>query len=117
MKQPIDMGLTEEDRKHEAMEAEKPSKPPRYPYGLLIRLESDQIEALGLDEMPDIGAEVNLCGAGCVESLNMGYNGEGPTMSIQIKALAVEISDDDEKGEKEEKKEKPSNIMDTVERY
>ena len=118
MKELTDMGLSESKREHEAAEAEMPSKPPKYPYGLNIRLEAEQIAALGLDDMPDAGDKLMLCASGVVDSVHAGLNSsEGPSISIQLTALAVESGSKEEKSEEKSESKMSSSLMGEVARY
>jgi hypothetical protein len=116
-----DMGLSEEKRNHKAAEEAMPSKPPKYPYGLNIRLEAEQIAALGLDEMPDAGDKLHMMAHGVVDTVSAGLNSsEGPSISIQITALSIEFGEGKKMDDMEEGNPKPkhnSNLMSEVDRY
>ena len=55
----IDMSYTPAEQREEANESSTPENP-KYPWGLQIRLEREEIVKLGLTELPDFGDEVQI---------------------------------------------------------
>jgi hypothetical protein len=69
-----------------------PDSTPEYPYGLRIRLEEDQIKALGLTELPETGASVTLSAQGEISSTSAyddAKRGVQRTIEIQITAIGL----------------------------
>lgn len=66
---------------------------PDYPYGLVINLDADEIEKLGMRKMPEIGAEIHICAVAkvtrVVQSAVEGVD-EQNSISLQITDLAFE---------------------------
>ncbi|MFM0151444.1 capsid staple protein [Paraburkholderia sediminicola] len=70
---------------------------PDYPYGLCISLGGDEMEKLGIKELPDIGTELNLTAVVKVTSISKSESEKGPgykSVSLQI----VEMALDDDNG-------------------
>lgn len=72
-----------------------------YPYGLCIRLEKEQLDALNLMELPDVGSGVKILASGMVTQSSMQPGGKDPGISIQITAMQL-ITSGEEPGEAEE---------------
>lgn len=60
-----------------------------YPYGLCIRLEKEQIDALNLMELPKVGKSCKILATGMVTQSSMQPGGKDPGISIQITALQL----------------------------
>jgi hypothetical protein len=43
-----------------------------YPYGLRLHLDTEQLAQLGIDKLPDVGAEVTITARGKITSVNQG---------------------------------------------
>jgi hypothetical protein len=71
-----------------------------YPYGLCIRLEKEQLDALNLMELPEVGKACKILATGVVTQSSMQPGGKDPGVSIQITALQL-IQDGEEKEESE----------------
>lgn len=87
------MKITAAEQKAREAEYSKPMpEQDRYPYGLSISLENDAIEKLDLDELPAIGAKLEL--AATVEvtgasSHSTTGGGKRRSVSLQITALGL----------------------------
>jgi hypothetical protein len=94
-----------------SMKVQKPQNPdaargtlvsdePEYPYGLRISLNEAQLAALGMGDLPKIGAQfmiearVVVCGASLEPS---DRNGQGRRLELQITEL--DLKDDEEKSD------------------
>jgi hypothetical protein len=84
-----------------------------YPYGLCIRLEKEQIDALNLMEIPKVGEAYKILAAGVVTQSSMDPGGKDPGASIQITALQLipEGKEDSEPEENEGGENKPKTIL------
>jgi hypothetical protein len=84
------MKMTKAEKKENSLA--KPYEAPNYPYGLRLRLESDQLEKLGLESLPKVGAKMVIEATGVVTSVSQNeskdYNSR--CVEIQIESLAVE---------------------------
>lgn len=92
-------------RDPEKMNAAMPGVGPggdQYPYGLRIRLENEQLDKLGLDEMPAVGEYITITAECCVSSASQNERKGGEpnrTLELQIEKLGCEEDeepDDDE---------------------
>jgi hypothetical protein len=69
------------------------SEGPKYPYGLMIYLEDEQLNALGVDGLPEVGSEMLLSCMVRVTSCSVNEReGEDKTTScgMQITAIGTE---------------------------
>ncbi len=69
--------------------------PPEYPYGLELRLGNDEMEKLGMNGIPEVGAKVNVSGAGEITGAHMSKRAGEPdhrSMTIQITDMAVPVT-------------------------
>jgi len=69
-----------------------PAEAPKYPWGLCINLDDDQLEKLGLTALPAVGTEIHIVAKGTVESVSsqdrQGGDAES-NMSVQITDMAI----------------------------
>lgn len=100
------------DMKREAPDAESgatampaDSEGAQYPWGLQIRLESEDLERLGIPFIPAVGAEIMGHFSGVVTSTNQDADGKHKSMSIQICGLCLMAEEPEAKHEKSESKE------------
>ena len=102
----VDLKYSKAELKEEAQEAKIGYSQQPYPYGLCIRLESDELEKLGITEMPQVGGEIHFMAIAKVTGVNQsayeGQDGES-CVSLQITMMQVLMTEsaDEEKGEKE----------------
>jgi hypothetical protein len=95
----FDMAKTPE----EAKEDTKPSPATvadvnKYPYGLCLSLDEDQLDKLDLDK-PDVGDMCHLFGIGRVTNVSEHEKADGSVccrVELQITHLGVECEDDEE---------------------
>jgi hypothetical protein len=79
---------------------------PRYPYGLCLRLEDDDVEKLGLDKLPAVGKTVTVQAKAMVESVSENQYTEGGeartrrSVSLQITDLAISGGGNGDAGDK-----------------
>jgi hypothetical protein len=95
---PVSMRLPKDKAKEMTapMAAEGPSKGPRYPWGLQLRLENESLEKLGITELPEAGAECKIVAIGKVVSVEKRDVDGGETrrhVEIQITKLAINHDD------------------------
>ena len=68
-----------------------------YPWGLTLNLESEALDKLGMDELPEIGAEVKLHAVGRVTRIGEAASEGNETRSVEIQIirLALDVDDDE----------------------
>jgi len=91
------MRLSEKESKKNSEPVSSDSKKgPKYPYGLRIRLETDQIKKLGIENC-SMDDEVGIQAAGKIISMSKNqYNDDPVSHSIEIQIEAMDISVDGE---------------------
>lgn len=84
------MELQSKDDSYEAKEMMMVDKP-KYPYGLKLCLEKEELDKLGISEMPEIGANMKMMAVVQVCSLEAkDYEGEEyRSMGLQVKEMAL----------------------------
>lgn len=95
------MKITKEENKETTASLAVDSRP-EYPYGLVIELEEDGLQKLGIDTMPEVGKTVMVMARADVQSVseNKTKEGERRRLSLQITDLAIEPEKEDEGAEK-----------------
>lgn len=85
----VDMKYTAKEKKDEA--TEMMGKPQDYPWGLAIRLEQEELDKLGIKDLPSVGDEVHINAVGMITGVNQNkQGGETETcVAIQITYLQV----------------------------
>ena len=87
--------------KKESEIAEVPAlaEEPCYPYGLVIRLEKEELEKLGIKELPGINHPFMLEGKCIVKSVSAGASEsrEHASCELQLTHLAIETMEEEQK--------------------
>lgn len=91
----VSMRKGEGQMEHEAEMAMGKPKLDEYPHGLCIHLMKDEIDALGLAELPDPGDTFKILAQGIVTASSMKPSGADPMLTIQLVALQL-VSEDEE---------------------
>jgi hypothetical protein len=103
------MAYSKAEMKEEAKEYATSGKPSPYPWGLCIRLESEELEKLGITDLPGVGDEFHILAVakvtGCNQSAREGQD-EETSVALQITMMQVLLRESAamEKGEKESPK-------------
>jgi hypothetical protein len=76
----------------EEMPGEVETDEPRYPYGLCLSLGKDELEKLGINALPKVGAEMMIMAKAYVK-MTRAYEtqGEGQDMGIELQITDMEI--------------------------
>ena len=86
----IDMKRSEADMASEADAI--PADVGQYPYGLCINMDKDELDKLGITELPAIGAEVHLVAVGTVTRISQSTGmDESMSMSVQITMMDAKV--------------------------
>lgn len=71
---------------------------PRYPYGLCLHLGKDELEKLGMAQLPDVGAKMSIMAMGYVKSTSAyETQGDGKSMSVEIQITDLELTPGEKK--------------------
>lgn len=83
-----------------AIEADEP----QYPYGLCLHLGKDELDKLGIKDLPEVGTPVMISAKAFVKSTSA-YNTQdsGKSMSVELQVTDMEVSP----GEKKD----PASVM------
>lgn len=89
----------EEDKAETAGAVSAKYDPPKYPWGLCIRLDNDILSKLGLG-LPEVGDLIDLCATAKVTSVSSRdtENGADSCVELQITHLGLEEEEEDEEG-------------------
>jgi hypothetical protein len=88
----VSMKRSAAELKDQSVEAASAPVADAYPYGLAIQLEDDQLEKLGLDTLPKVGATLMLRARVTVRSVSTNESADQQSrrsVSLQITDLAV----------------------------
>lgn len=97
----VDLKYTKKEAKEEAAED---YKPPAYSWGLQIRLEKEELDKLGIKELPDVGDEWHMTIVANVTSVSEQKTADGDDeqcvcLQIQMASVDLEEPATDEKPE------------------
>lgn len=99
------MALVDMKLDKRAKEEDSEVKEDRYPFGLRIHLDDEQLEKLGVDELPKVGKEkmmIAMVEVTDVSASDTMLGGERRSVGLQIKSVAFKETEDKQK-EAEEK--------------
>jgi len=81
--------------KQKAETEEKPGEiemdEPKYPYGLCINLDKEQLDKLGITALPQVGAQMTIMAKAYVKSTSAYETQGGKDMSIGLQITDMEI--------------------------
>lgn len=86
----VDMKRTEADAQSGAMSMPVDSDGGQYPYGLQINLEEDDLDKLGIADLPAVGTEIKGTFTGTVTSTRLGATGNDRSMTVQVCCLQMD---------------------------
>jgi hypothetical protein len=91
MPQMVDMAYTKKEIKEEQQEA-RLGEPSPYPWGLCIRLESEELDKLGVKDLPAVGAEVHFMAVATVTGVNQSARvGQDDERSVALQITMLQI--------------------------
>ena len=65
-----------------------------YPYGLKIRLEDDELEKLGIKELPEIGKNMKVTADAKVDSISSNESkGSGPKRCLELQITGMSVGE------------------------
>lgn len=86
----VDMKLTPADQKEEVA---APAPPP-YPYGLCLRLDGDELDKLGIKDLPAVGDEFHIQAVGCVTSISEMNSADSESRHVEIQIQMMGLSNE-----------------------
>jgi len=88
----------DEQKKQIPAEAASPSGKPkeRYPYGLQIRLGTEEMRKLGIKELPAVGTVLRLEAKAKVERVSASASQENSDKSVELQITHMEVAEDGE---------------------
>jgi hypothetical protein len=69
---------------------------PDYPYGLCISLCSDELDKLGLTELPEVGEMLHIHAMATVTAVSQNDSGSGPQRRVELQITHMVGEDEDE---------------------
>jgi hypothetical protein len=75
----------------EEMPGEVEMDEPKYPYGLCINLDKDQLDKLGITSLPQVGSEMTIMAKAYVKSTSAYETQGGKDMSVGLQITDMEI--------------------------
>lgn len=93
----IDLKMSKADMAEESSPASPENQNP-YPYGACLHLDTDELEKLGVDKLPQVGDEYHIRAVGRVTSVssNESLGGKAENMSVQIEMMELVHEDEAE---------------------
>lgn len=85
----VDLKLSKADQKEEAAGVEVSA--PEYPYGLSLNIDKDELDKLGVVDLPEVGDEFHVVAVGKVTAVHAsaGSNGKSAGMNLQITSMEL----------------------------
>lgn len=101
----VDLAYTKAELKEEAKE-QKFGEPSKYPWGLQIRLEEEELKKLGIKDLPQVGGELHLAVIAKVTGVSENTMADGDydccvTLQLTMMQVVMNESAEEEKGEKD----------------
>jgi hypothetical protein len=101
----IDLARTPAEKKAERARFDAPMASPDapdYPWGLTVTLDGATLDKLGIKDLPEVGAEVEMMVMAKVVGANIDVNekAERREVRLQITQMAIEAEDDGEDAKK-----------------
>ena len=120
----VDLAYTKAEMKEEGKERGiSPSgQPDPYPWGLAITLERNELNKLGVTDLPPVGTEVHLLAVAKVTSVNQSARaGEDEEARVGLQICMMQVlkveSPEEEKGEKETPEVEAKETKSIMEKY
>lgn len=85
-----DMKISKTEAKEQALGIEMDA--PEYPYGLCISLEKDQLEKLGITELPKVGAKMMVHANAVVKSVSAYDTQSGSDQRVELQITEMELA-------------------------
>lgn len=86
-----DMKMSKSEGIKYEMAEEKEDDGPQYPYGLCIHLEKDQLAALGITELPEVGAKMMLHANAYVKTVSEYSTQSGQDQRVELQITELDV--------------------------
>lgn len=83
----VDMKQTKKEPSEQAIEMEQPE----YPYGLCIHLEKEQLEALGITDLPKVGEKMMVHANAYVKTVSAYDTKDGLDQRVELQITELEL--------------------------
>jgi len=87
----IDLARTKKELKEEAKETSPGGDPDPYCWGLNIRLESEELDKLGITKLPEVGSEYHLMVVAKVTSVNQSATMQDDEQCVGLTITMMQI--------------------------
>lgn len=87
-----DMKMSKSEGIKYEVATEKEDDGPQYPYGLCIHLEQDQLEKLGITELPKVGAAMMIHANAYVKTVSQYDTQDGEDKRVELQITELEIA-------------------------
>lgn len=97
----VDLKRTKQDKKQDKANMPSSIGQEDYPYGTRVRLGDEELDKLGIDELPQVGDGMHVHGHGHVTSVSEDHHEGGKKrrhVEIQLKHMQVEPGEHKQKG-------------------
>ena len=91
MKTMVDMKMSKADLKEDQAVLTSPQRDP-YPYGLCLNIDSDELDKLGIKDLPEVGKEYHIMAIAKVTRVNASaseQDKEQRSISLQITSMCL----------------------------
>ena len=89
----VDLRLTKKERQEEVAEVMSPADmEPEYPYGLCLRLDTDELDKLGVTTLPDAGTEIHIVAIGKVVRVSESASEDNRECGLEIQITQMELT-------------------------
>ena len=85
----VNLKLSKKDQKEEmSPEVSRPE----FPYGLSLNIDKDELDKLGVMDLPEVGDEFHIVAVGKVTSVHSNANGNGEQAGMQLQITDMELT-------------------------
>lgn len=88
----VDLKMSKKDMDAESQPSASQQSP--YPYGLCLRLDGDELDKLGIKDLPAVGDEFHIQAIGCVTSVAEMNSANSESRHIEIQIEQMELSNE-----------------------
>lgn len=90
----VDLKLSKKDQKEEM--SPSTAEPPEFPYGLCLNIDKDELDKLGIVDLPEVGEEFTINAIGCVTAVHSSASGNGKSAGLSLQITKMELTPEGE---------------------